>query len=249
MFGEKGFEDSGVGQFDASQGDTFQAEGAPGFFGQDEYERKASQILKALGLRAPQAVVPHTVENNPGYDEDGRLSEKIIGTEKIWGGNFLQVESVEVELPDGEQATRDIIRHPGAVGIIAIDDDNRILLERQYRCALERLTLEIPAGKLDVGETAEECARRELEEETGYTAGKMAYLIPIASAAGYSDEIIHLFMATDLKPGLAHPDSEEFVATFWMDIEELIDMVLDGKIEDSKTIIAALTCDAIAHRI
>lgn len=90
---------------------------------------------------------------------------------------------------------------------------------------------------------------RELSEETGYTAGKMSYLIPIATAAGYSDEIIHLFMATDLAPGKAHPDEDEYIASQWMDLAELIDLVLDGRIEDSKTVIAALACDAIARRL
>ena len=119
----------------------------------------------------------------------------------------------------------------------------------QYRTALERVTIEIPAGKLDPGEDPAEAAARELSEETGYHAGRMEYLVPIATAAGYSDEIIHLFMAAELTPGEAHPDDDEFVASEWVPLDTLIDSVLDGRIEDSKTVIGALICDSLRHRI
>lgn len=91
--------------------------------------------------------------------------------------------------------------------------------------------------------------RRELAEETGYAAGQIRRLASIAVAVGYSDEIIHLYMATDLTPGSAHPDDDEFVVAEWVSIESLIDSVLDGRIEDSKTVIAALICDALRHRM
>ena len=155
----------------------------------------------------------------------------------------------EVQLPNGHKTQHEVIRHPGAVCVIALDDQGRVLIVRQYRTALERVTIEVPAGKIDPGEDPEDAVRRELAEETGYAAGQIRRLASIAVAVGYSDEIIHLYMATDLTPGSAHPDDDEFVVAEWVSIESLIDSVLDGRIEDSKTVIAALICDALRHRM
>lgn len=177
------------------------------------------------------------------------LAEHIVGTERAYEGSFLKVDRVDIVLPNGDETTHEVIRHSGAVGIVAVDDDGRILLVRQYRTALERVTLEIPAGKLESGEEPLACAERELSEETGYTADSIEYLCPIAPAAGYSDEVVHLFMATGLHPGAAHPDADEFVVSEWVPLDVLIDSVLDRRIEDSKTVIAALICDAIRHRL
>lgn len=182
-------------------------------------------------------------------DSDDDLAETIVGSTAVWRGSYLNVDAVDIELPNGKTAVHEVIRHPGAVAIIAIDGMGRILLVHQYRTALERVTREIPAGKLNPGEEIEDCARRELEEETGYRAGEMRYLIPVAMAPGYSDEIIHLFMATDLVRGEVHPDEDEFISVEWADLKDFINEVLDGKVEDSKTIIAAFICDAIAHRL
>lgn len=206
------------------------------------------RLLKALGFRIPQKSEVYTVDTIVRDDIEG-LSENIVSSDQAWRGSFLKVDDVTVEMPDGAVRHHEVVRHPGAVAIVALDEGNRILLVNQYRTALERVTVEIPAGKLEPGEDPMECARRELEEETGYTAGRISYLIPVATAIGYSDEIIHIFMATDLVAGVAHPDEDEFVASQWMDLSELIDLVLDGRIEDSKTIIAALACDAIARRL
>ena len=177
------------------------------------------------------------------------LSEKILGATRVYSGSLLNVEAVDIELPNGHRTVHDVIRHPGAVAVIALDSQGRVLIVHQYRTALERLTREIPAGKLDPGEEALECARRELAEETGYIAGRIRYLAPIAIAAGYSDEIIHLFLATDLEPGEANPDEDEFIACEWIALDELVDEVLDGKLEDSKTVIAVLLCDVISRRL
>lgn len=181
--------------------------------------------------------------------DDKGLEEQIVQSAEVWRGSFLTAELLKVVLPNGKVANREVIRHPGAVGVVALTEDGRIVLVRQYRTALERLTLEIPAGKLEAGEDAELCALRELQEETGITAGKIKYLTAVATGAGFCDEIIHLYMASDLDFGEARPDEDEFVRTELMPLSELIDLVLDGKIEDSKTIIGALICDAIAHRL
>ena len=177
------------------------------------------------------------------------LAERIHGATRVYSGGFISVDAVDVELPNGHRVIHDVVRHPGAVAIIALDKQGRVLIVHQYRTALERVTREIPAGKLDAGEDALECAKRELAEETGYKAGKMRYLTPIALAACYSDEIIHLFMATDLTPGYASPDEDEFVACEWVALDDLIDDVLDSKLEDSKTVIALLLCEAINRRL
>lgn len=180
---------------------------------------------------------------------DPSISEKIIGSKRVFDGRLLKVDAVDIELPNGHETTHEVIRHPGAVCIVALDHEGRILVVRQYRTALERVTIEVPAGKIDPGEDPADAVRRELAEETGYVAGDIRRLASIAVAVGYSDEIIHIYMATDLTPGSAHPDEDEFVVAEWVSVESLIDSVLDGRIEDSKTVIAALICDALRHRV
>ncbi|MGN0038738.1 MAG: NUDIX domain-containing protein [Coriobacteriales bacterium] len=180
---------------------------------------------------------------------DELLEERILDSRPVFTGGFLNVDAVRIELANGKQAVHEVVRHPGAVAVIALRADGRVLLVRQYRTALERVTLEIPAGKLERGEDPLLAAARELEEETGYTAARLDYLMPIAVAAGYSDELIHLYMATELSAGSPHPDDDEFVAAEWVDLSVLVDSVLDGRIEDSKTVIAALICDAMRHRL
>lgn len=183
------------------------------------------------------------------FIDDKDLEEKICSSQEQWRGSFLRAEQLEVRLPNGKITQRDVIRHPGAVAIVALTNDGQIVLVRQYRSALERVTLEIPAGKLDVGEDSFSCATRELEEETGIRAGKMSYLTAISTSAGFCDEIIHLYMATELEFLEAHPDEDEFVRIELMPLSDLMDLVLDGKIEDSKTLIGALICDALFHRL
>jgi ADP-ribose pyrophosphatase len=176
---------------------------------------------------------------------DSQLQCEILAAHLEYQGRFFNIEQVELELPDGSMAVHDVLRHPGAVGVIALDDQGCALLVRQYRSALERVVLEIPAGKLEAGEDAEECARRELREETGYAARTWRYLTPIAIAVGYSDEVLHLFLACDLElDEQAAPDADEFVCVERMPLPELVECVLDGRVEDSKTMIAALLMEA-----
>lgn len=180
---------------------------------------------------------------------DTSLSEQVLTEETAWTGRIFSVSRMHVQLPNGREALRDVVRHPGAVAVVALTDDGRICLVRQYRTALGRVTVEIPAGKLEPGEDPLDCARRELREETGFVAQNMAYLTGIASSDGFTDEIIHLYMATGLTFASSDPDEDEFINVDLVKLSELINAVLDGRIEDAKTVVGALACDAIAHRL
>ena len=180
---------------------------------------------------------------------DAGLAEHVLSEETAWTGRIFSVSRLNVELPDGRKAIRDVVRHPGAVAIVALTDDGRIALVRQYRTALARVTVEIPAGKLEPGEDPLDCARRELTEETGLAADKMAYLTTIASSAGFADELIYLYMATGLAMDRSDPDADEFINVDLVEVGDLIDAVLDGRIEDAKTVVGALAVDAMSRRL
>lgn len=180
---------------------------------------------------------------------DAALAEIPQSEEIAFSGSVFNVSRLLVQLPDGREATRDVVRHPGAVAVVALTDDGRICLVRQYRTALDRVTVEIPAGKLTPGEDPLACAERELLEETGLTAERMAFLTTIATSDGFCDEFIHLYMATGLSIGESAPDDDEFINVDLVEVEELIDAVLDGRIEDAKTVVGALLCDAISRRL
>ncbi len=185
-------------------------------------------------------------------DEDPRdaeLMEKPLTEDVAWVGRIFNVNRLRVSLPNGKEALRDVVRHPGAVAIVALTDDGRICLVRQYRTSLARVTVEIPAGKLDPGEDPLTCAERELREETGMEADQMAFLTTIATSDGFTDELIHIYMATGLHFVESSPDADEFINVDLVPLAELIDAVLDGRIEDCKTVTGALICDAIAHRL
>lgn len=206
------------------------------------------------GNIAPQDHTEDTAHANvfiAGDDDarDAALHETPTDERSVWHGPIFDISRLEVTLPDGRPAQRDIVRHPGAVAIVALTDDGRICLVRQYRAALDRVTVEIPAGKLDPGEDPLDCAHRELREETGMVAERMAFLTTIATGVGFCDELIHLYMATGLSFGVSDPDTDEFIAVDLVELSELIDAVLDGRVEDAKTVVGALICDAIAHRL
>ena len=180
---------------------------------------------------------------------DAAIHEKALTEDTVWQGQIFDINRLRVQLPDGRSALRDVVRHPGAVAIVALTDDGRICLVRQYRTALGRVTVEVPAGKLDPGEDPLECAHRELLEETGMQAERMAFLTTIATGVGFCDEVIHVYMATGLTFAASSPDADEFINVDLVPLNELIDAVLDGRIEDAKTVAGALICDAVAHRL
>lgn len=180
---------------------------------------------------------------------DAALAERPLTEDVAWTGRIFNVDRLRVELPDGRAAVRDVVRHPGAVAVVALTEDGRICLVRQYRTALGRVTVEIPAGKLAPGEDPLECAGRELLEETGMSAEKIAFLTTIASSAGFCDELIHIYMATGLEFSRSDPDADEFINVDLVPLGELVDAVLDGRIEDAKTVVGALICDSVMHRL
>lgn len=166
------------------------------------------------------------------------ISEKIIGTTTIHKGSFLELEKIEVKLPNGKSNTREVVRHPGAVAVLAINDEGKILMEYQYRTVVDRIILEIPAGKIDKGEDIKEAALRELKEETGFIAKNIEKLGDVLLAPGYSDEIITIFLAKDLVQDKTSMDPDEFLTSFFMGKEEVLDLIKDGTIDDAKTICA-----------
>ena len=172
---------------------------------------------------------------------DAELHEKILSEECAWKGKILDVHRLEVELPNGRRSARDIVRHPGAAAVVALTESGKIVLVRQYRTAIDRVTVEIPAGKLDPGEDPLDCAKRELHEETGFRAGRIRFLTSIVTSCGFCDEIIHIYLATKLEFDAPNPDDDEFVNVDLVPLHELIDAVLDGKIEDAKTVVGAFT--------
>jgi ADP-ribose pyrophosphatase len=174
---------------------------------------------------------------------DQHLREERISGEDIYGGIFLNMKCDQVRLPDGQMAAREYLTHPGAVAIVALLDDGRVLLERQYRYPIAKACIEIPAGKLDPNEATLFCAQRELEEETGYTAKKWSYIRRIHPVISYSTEFIDIYFAEDLVPGKSKLDDEEFLDVFAAPLEQLIAWVEEGEITDVKTTISAYWLD------
>jgi len=171
--------------------------------------------------------------------DDEHLAEKKISGEGVYDGIFLKMKRDIVSLPDGQHAVREYLEHPGAVAILAVLDDGRVLLERQYRYPIAQAVIEIPAGKLNTGEDPLLCAQRELQEETGYTAKHWSKIRRIHPVISYSTEFIDIYLAEGLSPGPARLDEEEFLDVFAAPLEELLHWVEMGKITDVKTIISS----------
>ncbi|MGN7476552.1 NUDIX domain-containing protein [Solibacillus silvestris] len=171
-----------------------------------------------------------------------KFEEKTIQSQSIFTGKIISLKVDDVTLPNGKTSKREIINHPGAVAVIAITENKKILVVEQYRKALERSIVEIPAGKLEQGEKPIVTARRELEEETGYTSDDFEFIQAFATSPGFADEIIHLYVAKNLKKleVAAQLDEDEFVELMEISLEEAEAMVADGRIFDAKTAFAVL---------
>jgi len=168
---------------------------------------------------------------------DAHLIERRTGGTTLLSGGFLEVRRDNVLLPDGTAATREFVQHPGAVAVIPVLDDGRVVLVRQYRYPLAKILLEWPAGKLERGEDQLVCAQRELQEETGFVACEWAFAGEIHNAAAYSSESIWLWFARGLQAGPARPDAGEFVETVSMSLTELEALEAGGDLPDVKTLI------------
>ena len=170
----------------------------------------------------------------------GDLEEKFVSGEEVYWGSFLSLHRDVVRLPDGTQAVREYIRHPGAVLILPLFPDGRVLLERQFRYPHHRDFIELPAGKREAGEPPLETAKRELLEETGYLAAEWQRLGVVHNAIAYSDEGIEMYLARGLEKREAKLDAGEFLEVFTLPLEEAVAMVRDGRITDAKTVAALL---------
>ena len=176
----------------------------------------------------------------PGEDRDIMFDEKTVKRKTIYRGKVIDVERQSVILVNGNTAEREIIRHSGGACMVAVDDLMNIYLVRQYRKAIDRETIEIPAGKLEKDEDPYECAVRELKEETGLMAGRVSKLGHIYTTPGFCDEVLHIFLAEDLVQAENDPDPDEFVSCERYPIIRCLEMIENGEICDSKTIVAIL---------
>ena len=178
----------------------------------------------------------HPSDSNDPHP-DASLVETRIDGNTVYGGNFLTVKRDIVRLPDGKETTREYVVHSGAVMVIALFDDGRVLLERQYRYPIGRVMIEFPAGKLDPDEGALACAQRELREETGYSAREYTFLTRIHPIISYSTEFIDIFLARGLTQGEQQLDEGEFLEVFTADPAQVGEWIRSGEITDVKTII------------
>jgi ADP-ribose pyrophosphatase len=177
------------------------------------------------------------------------LRETVVSGELLFDGNVIKVEKWAVSLPDGRRAEREIVKHNGAAAVVPVDHQSFVTLVRQHRVAIDRITLEIPAGKLDTPqEDPFECAKRELEEETGLTARQWQKLAHVVTTPGFCTERIALYLATDLRKTPAHTDPDEFISLVRMPLAEAVMMVERGEIEDAKTCLGLLLAQRVLQQ-
>lgn len=169
-----------------------------------------------------------------------KLEENTLKEEIVYSGEFINISKLQVKLPDGNIANREVIRHPGGVAVLAFYDSETLIMVEQYRKAIDRVTLELPAGKIENKEEIIETAKRELEEETGYVSDKLEYLGKIVTAPGFCDEYIYYFKCEDLSSGFKGGDDDEFINVKKIKIDDIKKMIKNGDIIDGKTIAALM---------
>ena len=174
-----------------------------------------------------------------------KLKETQLSTEQIYKGTLLDVRRDEITLPNGKTSAREYIKHPGAACIIPVLPEGNIALIKQYRYPVQSEMIELPAGKLDPGEKPEVCAKRELEEEIGYSAGKLTFVCNIHPAIGFASEKMWIYLAEDLVKTVENTDHDEFLVLMPTHFDDAIKMVWDGKITDVKTIIGLLWAERL----
>jgi ADP-ribose pyrophosphatase len=178
---------------------------------------------------------------------DQHLKEIQVDSSLVYDGHFLKVQRDQVCLPDGKHSFREYIKHPGAVVILPLFDDGSVLLERQFRYPLNQVFIEYPAGKIDPNEDPLECAKRELQEETGYTAKDWHFVCTIHNAIAYSDEHLDIYLARGLTAGESKLDEGEFLETFKASVSDILAWIQEGKITDVKTVISTFWLEKIIN--
>lgn len=207
----------------------------------DRFSENGAPVL----LNEESKTMTDRYDTNPEGFLDKDLIETRIDGGTAYEGSFFSIQKDNVRLPDGAVAFREFMHHPGAATIIPLFDDGTVLVERQFRYPMNRIFIELPAGKIDQGEDPFETAKRELEEETGYVADEWYFVTTIHNAIGYSDEHIDLYLAKGLRQGKVRLDEEEFIQSFRISAIELIDWVKKGQVTDVKTIIGTFWLEKI----
>ncbi len=179
---------------------------------------------------------------------DKKLDETQISSKQAFNGVLLKLWVDKVKLPNGKEATREIIKHQGAVGMLPVFPDGSMVFVKQCRYAVGSVLYEIPAGKLEIGEEHLLCAKRELSEETGYSADKWTYMTSIVTTPGFTNETIHLYLAEGLTLSKAHPDEDEFLEVVTLTAQEVKKMVLSGAIADAKSLAALYIYSIIGNK-
>lgn len=176
------------------------------------------------------------------------IIEKPIHRETMFHGKIFDVERMQVEMPDGRISIRDVVRFPGACCILALDSEGMIPFVEQFRAPVGRVTLELPAGKIDRGEDPLDCAKRELSEETGYQSDSWQKLTALLPSPGYTDEVQHTYLATNAQRGKRHLDDGEFVNVRMLSLEEAYQKAMSAEIVDGNTVCAILMAYALLGR-
>ena len=169
--------------------------------------------------------------------------ERPVGSVEKYKGIIVRVRLDDAELYTGKVVKREVVEHPGGVTILPVDEDGSCYMVRQFRYPFGRMMLEAAAGKLEYGEDHRECAVRELSEETGFTADELVYLGGCCTSPGFSTEVLHIYLALGLHAGESHPDQDEFLNVEKIPLHTLSRMVMDGEIDDAKTIVAVLKAE------
>ncbi len=176
------------------------------------------------------------------------LIEKQLSKEYRYRGRIINLRVDRARLPNGAEATREVVEHPGGVCVVPLTDNGEVLFVRQFRYPYSEVVLEVPAGKRDNDEDPLECGKRELQEETGAKAEQFRYLGELYPSPGYCGEIIHMYVASGLYFGKTHPDEDEFLEPERIPLEQAVQMVLDGEIKDAKTQAALLKVYLLKQR-